>query len=327
MSRSLPESEWPEDHPPALVVTGPTASGKSRLAVEIAEAFDGTVINADSMQVYRELAVLTARPGAAELARAPHRLYGVLSGSERCSAGRWRAMALGEIGRSLAAGRLPILVGGTGLYLRALERGLASIPPIPPEVRAAAEARFAELGGEAFRADLAERDPEDAAPLRPSDRQRLVRAWEVLEATGRPLSAWQAGEAQMAAPYRFLTLVCLPERSVLYAACDARVRAMVAQGALAEVEALRALDLDPALPVMKALGVAEFGRHLEGRLALEDAIRLVQTKTRRYAKRQTTWLRTQTLPERPDALVITEQFSESLRLRIFNKIRRFLLTG
>jgi tRNA dimethylallyltransferase len=318
-----------------ILIAGPTASGKSALALALAERLDGVIINADSMQVYRELTILTARPGAADLARAPHRLYGVLPGRERCSAGRWRAMAVAEIEACHDAGTLPIVTGGTGLYLRALEKGLAAVPAVPAEARAAAEALHAELGGAAFHTALAARDPAMAARLRPSDRQRLVRAWEVLQATGRSLADWQGdgtgdgdGPANGGpAPYRFRFLVCLPPRAAVYAACDARAHAMIAAGALAEARALLALSLDPALPVMKALGVAALGRHLAGALSLEAAIAAMQRQTRHYAKRQMTWLRTQLMPEHPEATVQTAQYSESLSAEIFKNIRQFLLTA
>lgn len=313
--------------PPVVIVAGPTASGKSALALALAEAFDGDVINADSMQIYRELEILTARPGPAETARAPHRLYGVLPGGERCSAGRWRDMALAEIAACHAAGRLPLLVGGTGLYLRALERGLAPVPEIPPEYRRAAAALHREIGGAALHRRLAARDPVAAARLRPSDTQRLIRAWEVLEATGRPLAEWQTDGDDAAPPFRFLRLVCLPPRPALYAACDARFRRMVERGALDEVRALLRLGLDPALPVMKALGVRELADHLAGTIPLDAAIAAAQQATRNYAKRQTTWLRTQVLPADPGAVLLSEQYSESLEAKIFPKIRRFVLTG
>lgn len=316
---------------PVLIVTGPTASGKSALALAVAEAFDGVVINADSMQVYRELSVLTARPGAEALRRVPHRLYGVLPASERCSAGRWRAMALAEIAAALVEGKLPIVTGGTGLYLRALSEGLDPVPEIPEAIRARARTRHDELGGCAFHADLAGRDPVMAGRLHPNDRQRLVRAWEVIEATGRSLADWQDEGAKTGqgdpSPNPRLWLLCQPPRARLYAACDERFRAMVRGGALEEVRALKALGLDPGLPVMKALGVPELTAYLNGDVSLEDAIVRAQQATRNYAKRQETWLRTQ-LPsaERRTAMRI-EQFSESLLGDIFSKIRRFLLTA
>lgn len=328
-----------------VVVTGPTASGKSGLAVALAQRLEGVVINADSMQVYEDLQILTARPGPAALAQAPHRLYGVLPGREACSAGRWRGLALEEIEAALAAGRQPILVGGTGLYLKALREGLAELPDVPAAHRAAAQARHAELGGEAFRAHLAERDPESARRLHPSDRQRLIRAWEVLEATGRPLSAWQAGETLSAAPYRFLDVVVLPPRQDLYAACDGRFAAMLEAGALDEVRSLLAQGLSPNLPVMKALGVAELAAHLRGEITLEAAVSQAQQATRRYAKRQITWLRTQgplagcglgdagtaseahaRVSKNGTVLLLETEFSECFDDEIFNVIRDRLLT-
>ena len=281
-----------ESKPDVVIVTGPTASGKSGLALALARALDGVVINADSMQVYRELSILTARPDADALAAVPHRLYGVLSGRTACSAGQWRAMAVADIEDARSHGRLPLVVGGTGLYLRALEKGLARMPAIPAPVRAAARDRMAEIGGAAFHAALAERDPTMASRLHPSDRQRLIRAWEVLEATGRSLAAWQ-DSAHDGTPYRFAQVVLLPPREALYRACNGRFEAMVAAGALDEVRALLDLGLSPDLPVMKALGVRELAAHLRGGDSLAAAIAKAQQATRRYAKRQMTWLRTQ----------------------------------
>ncbi len=280
---------------PLIIVAGPTASGKSALALSIAETFGGTVINADSMQVYRELAVLTARPGPDPAAGAPHRLYGVLAGEEICSAGRWREMALAEIARAWEAGGLPVVAGGTGLYMRALEQGLSPIPEVPLAVRAAARARHAKMGGDAFHAALAERDRETARRLHPGDSQRLIRAWEVLEATGRPLADWHRAGAGDGLACRRLRLVLAPPRTALYATCDRRFLGMMAAGALDEVRRLLALGLDPSLPVMKALGVAPLADHLAGKISLDEAVAAAQQATRRYAKRQLTWMRTQML--------------------------------
>jgi len=304
---------------PLIVIGAPTASGKSGLALDLAEAFGGTVINADSMQVYRDLRILTARPGAAEEARAPHRLYGVLDASELCSAARWREMALPEI----AAATVPIVVGGTGLYIRALLEGLAPVPAIPDDVRTAARALHKELGGERFRARLAERDPEGAARLHAGDTQRLIRAYEVVLATGRPLGDWQRAQARAAPPGDIFALTLLPPRDVLHAACDRRFLAMIEAGALDEVRALVARRLDPALPAMKALGVPALAAHLRGELSLGAAIARAQAATRQYAKRQVTWFRHQLL----GAQRIDAQYSERLRPEILALIRRFLLTG
>jgi tRNA dimethylallyltransferase len=311
--------------PPLVIVAGPTASGKSALALALAEEFRGTIINADSMQVYRDLAALTARPGAAELARAPHRLYGVIDAAVACSAGRWRELALAEIAAARAAGRLPILAGGTGLYLRALLEGLAPVPPVPQEVRAAARALHARLGGEAFRAALAPLDPGAAARLAAGDTQRLIRAYEVAQATGRPLAAWRQGQGTPR--FAAAAILLLPPRAALYRLADARFLAMMGAGAEAEARALLARDLDPALPAMKAVGVRELGRFFAGELSRDEAIAAARQATRRYAKRQYTWFRHQ-LPETVALrkLVVGEQFSESLLPEIFSFIRQFLLT-
>ena len=312
--------------PPVVIVAGPTASGKSALALAVAEALGGTIINADSMQVYRDLAVLTARPGAAELARAPHRLYGVIDAAEACSAGRWRDLALAEIVAAREAGRVPILAGGTGLYLRALLEGLAAVPPVPAALRAEARALHARLGGEAFRQALAARDPEAAQRLAAGDTQRLIRAYEVVTATGRPLADWRRAQGPASGPPAAAVLL-LPPRAELYAACDARFLRMMERGALAEVEAVLARGLDPALPAMRAVGVAELAALLAGRLSREAAVAAAQQATRRYAKRQYTWFRHQ-LPEHGalQKLVLDEQFSESLFGKMLPFIRRALLT-
>jgi tRNA dimethylallyltransferase len=307
--------------PPIILIGGPTASGKSALALAIAEEFAGTVINADSMQVYRDLAILTARPGPAEKARAPHRLYGVLDAADACSAARWRGMAEAEIEAAASRGSLPVLVGGTGLYFRALLDGLAEIPAIPAVTRAEARRLHRLLGGAGFRACLAARDPAGAARLTPGDTQRLLRAYEVVAATGRPLADWQAAQAAGPRHAQAAALLLMPPRPLLYAACETRFAAMAA-GGLDELRALLARRLDPALPVMKAVGVRELAAHLAGAVPLGEAIRLGQQATRRYAKRQTTWFRHQM----PGGRVIEAQFSESLLPEIFAFIRQFLLT-
>ena len=309
-----------------VVVAGPTASGKSALALAIAREFAGTVINADSLQVYRELRLLTARPDDAAMAAVPHRLYGVLPVTERCSAGRWAALAGAEIDTAHRDGRLPVLVGGTGLYLRALLEGLAPVASVPAEVEAAAAAEHARQGGEAFHRALAARDPVMASRLRPSDRQRLIRAWAVLEATGRSLAEWQATPARPSG-YSPLIFCLMPDRPQLYAACDRRFLAIIAAGAFAEAGRIAALGLDPGLPAMKAVGLRELLAHLAGAMPLAAAVAAAQQATRNYAKRQVTWLRHQ-LPTAewlvPD--LGDEKFSESLGSLIFPKIRHFLLT-
>jgi len=242
-----------------------------------------------------------------------------------------------EVETALAAGRLPILTGGTGLYLHAFEHGLSTVPPVPAGIRAAARAELTDLGRQAFHARLAERDPVMGARLAPGDSQRLLRAWEVLAATGRSLADWQAAPAAPA-PYRLAKLCLLPPRRAVYAACDARLAAMVAPAegeapaegrgdAIEEVAALLALQLDPALPAMKAVGVPEFAACLAGETSLEAALARAQQTTRRYAKRQMTWLRHQFIGNDPTVLVIETQYSESLRQDFFAKIRQKLLTA
>lgn len=309
--------------PPLVLIGGPTASGKSALGLAVAEEFGGTIINADSMQIYRDLRIVTARPGPADEARVPHRLYGTLDAADPCSAAQWAALAEAEIAAAAARGSLPILVGGTGLYFRALLAGLAAVPPIPPPVRDEARRLHRVLGGGGLRAALAARDPAGAARLAPGDTQRLIRAYEVVRATGRPLGDWHSAQPAEPRHRHVASLVLLPPRAGLYAACDARFAAMVASGAIAEVRALLARDLDPGLPAMKAVGVPELARHLKGEIALHEAVALGQQATRRYAKRQITWFRHQM----DQARFIDEKFSERILPEIFSFIRQFLLTA
>ena len=312
---------------PVVIVAGPTASGKSGLALALAERLPGSVINADSMQVYKELAVLTARPDAAALARAPHLLYGVLPAAEACSAALWRDKALAAIAEAQAAGRVPIVTGGTGLYINALIHGLAAIPEIPDAIRRAARVRLEVLGPVAFHGELASRDPVMGAWLRASDGQRLLRAWEVLEATGRSLADWQADPTDPGHDLRFLIVLIMPPRAALHEAVDARLWRMIGAGALAEVKALMALKLDPSLPVMKALGVPELAAHIVGETTLAEAVAAAQASTRRYVKRQATWFRHQLEPGKGDALTALDaQYSDSMTAEIFPKIRQFMLT-
>jgi len=308
---------------PVLLIGGPSASGKSALALAVAEEFGGLIINADSMQLYREIPILSGQPSAAERARQPHRLYGVLDAADAASAARWQALASAAIGEAHAAGRLPIVVGGTGLYFEALRKGLAPVPAIPPALRAEIRARFTGLGADALHAALAVRDARMAAILRPTDTQRMMRALEVIEGTGRSLADWQDdGQARAPDWPDCRAIVLDPPRAAVYAACGARFEAMMASGAVDEVRALLARGLDPGLPAMKALGVRELAAHVAGMrdraAAVEDAV----GATRRYTKRQMTWFR----HHLPDAHRLFEQFSESMTLRIFPFIRQFLLT-
>jgi tRNA dimethylallyltransferase len=293
-----------------IVIAGPTASGKSALALRVAEATGGVIINADSMQLYRDLRILTARPTPADEARVPHRLYGVLAADDPASAGRWLELAGGAIGAARAERRLAIVVGGTGLNLHALLHGLAPVPAIPAAVRSAARARFAALGAPAFHAELAAHDPAMAARLHPSDRQRLIRAYEVVVGTGRSLAAWQeAPPVRIDLPTLRTGIALMPPRAALYDRIGRRLREMIERGALAEVERLRRRGLDPDLPLMKAHAMPELLAHLEGRIDLATALERATVQMRRYVKRQVTWLRHQ-LPE----LRRLEAFGEDAKL-------------
>ena len=281
----------------AVLIAGPTASGKSALALAIAEEIGGVIINADSMQVYCDLRVLTARPSAEEEARLAHRLYGHIDAAMNYSTGRFVAEAAGAISEARAQGWLPIFVGGTGLYFTALTRGLSNVPPIPNAVREDVRARLMRDGVEALHAELSRRDPALAERLKPRDRTRIARALEVVETTGRSLSDWhREGRPRLLQPGKFCALFLAPEREALWARIGARFDAMLKAGALKEVEQLAARQLDPLLPAMKAHGVSPLMQHLKGEITLEEAIRIGCVNTRHYAKRQFTWFRHQ-LPE------------------------------
>jgi tRNA dimethylallyltransferase len=281
----------------AVLIAGPTASGKSALALALAQRTGGVIINTDSMQVYRDLRILTARPTPDDEARVPHRLYGHVDAAINFSAGAWVADAAKTLGAAQADRQLPIFVGGSGLYFKALIRGLSAVPPIPPAVREEVRARLERDGVEALHAELATRDPESAERLKPRDRSRIARALEVVEATGRSLLDWhREGLPPLLPPGAFHAVFLSPERDALYARIDARFDAMLMSGALEEVAALAARQLDPLLPAMKAHGVPALIRHLKGEIALEEAAEIGRADTRHYAKRQFTWFRHQ-LPE------------------------------
>ncbi|HEY5105198.1 MAG TPA: tRNA (adenosine(37)-N6)-dimethylallyltransferase MiaA [Caulobacteraceae bacterium] len=280
--------------PRIWLIAGPTASGKSALALRLARAICGEIVNADSMQLYRDLAILTARATPADEALAPHHLYGVADAADAWSAGRWLRAARDTLDQIAGRGRPAIVVGGTGLYFRALTVGLADIPAVPASVRAETGARFDRDGEAEFRRSLAKDDPASEARISPGDRQRLVRAGEVLAATGRPLSAWQGGAACGLPAGSWRAVVIEPPRDELYRRCDARLAAMVDAGALGEVSVLLARHLDPKLPAMKAVGVRELAAAVRGDTPLPVALAKAQQETRRYAKRQLTWFRRQT---------------------------------
>jgi tRNA dimethylallyltransferase len=280
--------------PPLAVIAGPTASGKSALAVELAERAGGTVINADSAQVYADLRILSARPGDEELTRAPHRLFGIWDAAEACSAADWALAAKVEVTRAHDEGRLPILVGGTGLYLRTLLDGIAPVPKIDPDVRATIRASHVAANHEA----LAELDPPAATRLHPSDTTRVARALEVVLSTGRTLQSWQSERHGGIGDQVHVTgLILLPPRDWLYARCDARFTAMLSDGAVPEVRALLARQLDPDLPAMRAIGVREIANLIKGEWSRDEAIGAGAQATRNYAKRQYTWFAHQPPPE------------------------------
>jgi tRNA dimethylallyltransferase len=281
----------------AVLIAGPTASGKSALALALAERFTGTVINTDSMQVYRSLRIITARPTPEEEARVPHRLYGHVDASVNFSAGAWVADAAKVLEEARGQNRLPIFIGGSGLYFKALTRGLSAVPPIPSEIREDVRARLDRCGVEALHAELTRRDPASAERLKPRDRTRIARALEVVEATGRSLIDWHRDGLPPLLPRgAFSALFLAPDRDALYARIDARFEAMLEAGALAEVAKLAARGLDPLLPAMKAHGVPALIRYLNGEITLEEAAEIGRADTRHYAKRQFTWFRHQ-LPE------------------------------
>ena len=281
----------------AVLIAGPTASGKSALALMLAEALGGTIINADAMQVYRDLRILTARPLPAEEARVPHLLYGHVDAAENYSVGRWCVDASAALAAVERGGRVPILTGGTGLYFKALTRGLAAVPAIPAQTRSAVRARLEREGIATLYAELSERDGATARRLMPGDRARITRALEVVLATGRSLTDWQREGMTPALDPQLAVKVFLDvDRAELYRRIDARFDAMLAAGALEEVRALASRRLDAALPAMKAHGVPWLIRHLNGEIDLAAAVEAAKRDIRRYSKRQATWFRHQ-LPD------------------------------
>jgi tRNA dimethylallyltransferase len=286
----------PSPKPPLVLIAGPTASGKSALALALAQQIGGVIVNADSAQVYRDLPVLSAAPTKNELNAAEHRLYGVQDGALPCSAADWAAMARREIAEIHASRRTPMLVGGTGLYLRTLLEGIAPVPAIGPGVRV----RVRETPVEENRAKLETLDPGAAARLNANDSARINRALEVILSTGRTLAEWQdQREGGIGADVRLRPLILLPPRKWLYARCDERFARMIDEGAVAEVEALLARKLNPNLPVMRGIGVRELSRYLRGEISLDEAIAAGRQATRRYAKRQYTWFAHQPPAEWP----------------------------
>ncbi len=299
--------------PSAILIAGPTASGKSALALAVAARFDGTIVNADSMQVYRDLRIITARPTPDEEARVPHRLYGHVDAAENYSVGRWCRDVSAVLDELAEAGRVPVIVGGTGLYFKALTAGLAAVPAIPGGIREQVRSRLMSEGVRALYAELLERDPQTAHRLMPNDRARIARALEVMLATGRSLSDWhREGMPPLIDAGKTAKVFITCERDELVRRIQARFAAMLEAGALEEVRRLAARQLDPSLPAMKAHGVPWLIRHLNGEITLQEAAAGAVMDTRRYAKRQLTWFRNQmkdwpSVPAEEGAAEITRQ--------------------
>ena len=280
------------------IIAGPTASGKSARAIEIAQQENGVIINCDSMQIYDGLPILTAQPPPADLEKAEHKLYSALHPNDPCSAGEWRRRADPVIRETLAQGKTPVIVGGTGLYIKALTEGLSPIPPVPDDIRAAAVARQKLLGNPAFHAELEKRDPVMATRFHPSHTARLIRAWEVLDATGKSLAEWQK-EDRLAPPddWNFEIEIMIPERPVQHQRCNDRLLWMIDNGVLEEIEEFAKRvdsgEIRSDTPLLKALGYKQLLAYINGELSKEDAIAQAQAKTRQYAKQQVTWFRHQ----------------------------------
>ena len=299
-----------------IMIAGPTASGKSHLAVDLARALDGEVVNADSMQLYSDLSILTARPSARDMGGVVHHLYGILDGAERASVAVWLGLAAEAMTAIRGRGRLPIVIGGTGMYLHAAMNGIAPTPDVPIKIHNTATALYQEIGGAAFRQKLAVLDPTLAAQLVDGDRQRLIRAMGVVTSTGIPLSTWQAGEHKGALEGRPIKLAILPPREVLYKRIDDRFDLMLKSNVLEEVDRLAKRRLDPSLPLMKALGLSALTSVLNGEMTIEEAGYVSKRDSRHYAKRQMTWLRNNYNAHK----TINKKLSESLLENIFSLV-------
>jgi len=299
-----------------FIIAGPTASGKSALAIDLAKAIDGVIVNADSMQIYQDLRLITARPSIADEALCEHTLYGVLDGAERASVRLWLGLAADTFADIRARGKTPILVGGTGMYINAAQFGIAPMPDVPASIHDECVDELAAIGGARFRAALAKDDPVTAARLFDGDSQRLVRAMGVVRATGRPISAWQQDPHEYMLAGNPHTIAVSPPREQLYQRINSRFEVMMGEGAMDEVKALGARNLDPDLPVMKALGVRELLACHRGELSIEKAIELAQRDSRHYAKRQMTWLRNNFNAK----FELNEKYSERFLKKIFSDI-------
>ncbi len=277
----------------AVIICGPTGAGKSSLALRLAEKFEGVIINADSVQIYREIKILSGRPTSDDYRQAPHRLYGIISIFKPCTLGVWRKMALKTIEECELSGHLPIICGGTGLYIKFLLNDLSAIPDIPPSIKLEAREKLEELGNEDFRELLSKNDPMSACRIKSGDTNRLLRAWEVFTATSKPLSYWHEQSMDTGTQHKFFKVCLMPKRESLYSKCDKRFLDFVEQGAIEEARAINSMSVSPDLPASKTLGLLELIKYTRGELELSDAIEQAQRTTRRYAKRQLTWFRHQ----------------------------------
>ena len=302
---------------PYIMIAGPTASGKSQLAIDLARRFGGAVINADSMQLYADLTVLTARPQPQEIQDIPHHLFGICDAAHRASVAEWLGLAATAIANVRAAGQLPIIVGGTGMYLQAGLRGIAPVPDVPADLHQHCIDLYRELGGAKFRDALAGYDADIAARLVDGDSQRMVRAMGVAMATDRPLSWWQQQPHKGALLGSVVTIAMMPPRPTLYDRINQRFDHMLMHGAVDEVARLMARQLDPGLPLMKALGVAPIAAFLQGDITKDDAAFIAKRDSRRYAKRQMTWIRNNFNAQ----ITVEKKYSESLYEKIFSLIR------
>ena len=304
----------------AVIICGPTGAGKSSLALNLAEKFEGVIINADSVQIYREIKILSGRPTSDDYRKAPHRLYGIMSIFKPCTLGIWRKMALEAIKECELSGRLPIICGGTGLYIKFLLNELSAIPEISPSIKLEAREKLKELGNENFRELLSKNDPASASRIKSGDTNRLLRAWEVFTATTKPLSYWHKKSRKAGSQHKFFKVCLMPERKALYSICDQRFLEFVEQGAVEEARAFDFITASPELPASKTLGLLELIKYTKGELELSDAIAQAQRTTRRYAKRQLTWFRHQ-LDE--DFLIQNLSCSKTVS-DCFKKIMNFL---
>ena len=277
----------------ALVICGPTGSGKSRLAVNLAKKLNGVVINADSIQIYREIKILSGRPNLDDYREAPHRLYGIMSVNNTCTVGVWREMAFATIKECEFAGKLPIICGGTGLYIKFLLDKLSTIPKIPNSIKLEARLELERIGNEGFRELLSKSDPVSAAKIKTGDTNRLLRAWQVFKATAKPLPYWHERHKKQDAKHKFFKVLLMPNREVLYSDCDKRFLSFVNQGALEEAREINITSPSYESPALKTLGLSELIQYTKGELELSDAVERAQRATRRYVKRQITWFRHQ----------------------------------